>query len=137
MADVPDQETLASGVRVHRFTTGAMRLPGVYPSSRSHHPPFPDPLGVRELSASLGRNGHIPPCTQLDRQQCSCAAPLIANGSRFGLALTLHDFSHVCATKRLMRMGSPCEGPAVARSCLALPPTMDLLWDHRSPPLRR
>ena len=38
-------------------------------------------------------------------------------GSRFGLVLTLHDFSHVCATKRLMRMGSACEGPAVAR-CL-------------------
>jgi glycosyltransferase involved in cell wall biosynthesis len=50
MADVPDQETLASGVRVHRFATAAMRLPGVYSTSRTHHPPLPDPLGVRELS---------------------------------------------------------------------------------------
>jgi len=47
MADVPDQETLTSGVRVHRFATAAMRLPGVYSSSRTHHPPLPDPLGVR------------------------------------------------------------------------------------------
>jgi glycosyltransferase involved in cell wall biosynthesis len=50
MADVPDQETLASGVRVHRITTAAMHLPGVYSTSRTHHPPLPDPLGVRELS---------------------------------------------------------------------------------------
>src|SRR6202012_185775 len=49
MADVPDLETLTSGVRVHRFATAAMRLPGVYSSSRPHHPPLPDPLGVREL----------------------------------------------------------------------------------------
>ena len=50
MVDVPDQETLASGVRVHRFATVAMRLPGVYSTNRTHHPPLPDPLGVRELS---------------------------------------------------------------------------------------
>jgi hypothetical protein len=31
--------------------------------------------------------------------------------------LTLLDFSHIYATKRLMRMGSACEGPSVAR-CL-------------------
>ena len=50
MVGVPDQETLASGVRVHRFATAAMRLPGVYSTSRTHHPPLPDPLGIRELS---------------------------------------------------------------------------------------
>ena len=43
MVDVPDQETLASGVRVHRFPTVAMRLPGVYSTNRTHHPPLPDP----------------------------------------------------------------------------------------------
>ena len=118
MADVPDQETLASGVRVHRFATAAMRLPGVYSTSRAHHPPLPDPLGVRELSR----------ITRQERPHVVHAHNWIVNsavalrrsspaGSRFGLVLTLHDFSHVCATKRLMRMGSPCEGPAVAR-CL-------------------
>ena len=40
LVDVPDQETLSSGVRVHRFATAAMRLPGVYSTSRSHHPPM-------------------------------------------------------------------------------------------------
>jgi len=116
MAGVPDQETLASGVRVHRFATAAMRLPGVYSTSRTHHPPLPDPLGVRELAR----------ITRQERPQVVHAHNWIVNsavalrrssptGPRFGLVLTLHDFSHVCATKRLMRMGSVCEGPAVAR----------------------
>lgn len=118
MADVPDQETLASGARVYRFATAAMRLPGVYSTSRPHHPPLPDPLGVRELSRIVrqerpdvlhAHNWIVNSALALRRSR--------AAGSRFGLVLTLHDFSHVCATKRLMRMGSACEGPAIAR-CL-------------------
>jgi glycogen synthase len=118
VADAPDQETLASGVRVHRFATAAMRLPGVYSTHRTHHPPLPDPLGVRELSR----------ITRQERPDVVHAHNWIVNSAvalrrssagepRFGLVLTLHDFSHVCATKRLMRMGSACEGPAVTR-CL-------------------
>jgi glycosyltransferase involved in cell wall biosynthesis len=118
MAGVPDRETLASGVRVHRFATAAMRLPGVYSTNRTHHPPLPDPLGVRELSR----------ITRQERPEVVHAHNWIVNsavalrrssptGPRFGLVLTLHDFSYVCATKRLMRMGSACAGPAVAR-CL-------------------
>jgi glycosyltransferase involved in cell wall biosynthesis len=118
MAGVPDEEVLASGVRVHRFGTAAMHLPGVYSTSRAHHPPVPDPLGVRALARI---------CRQ-ERPQVVHAHNWIVNsaiamrrssptGVRCGLVLTLHDFSHVCATKRMMRMGSPCEGPAVAR-CL-------------------
>ena len=81
MAGVPDQETLASGVRVHRFATAAMRLPGVYSTSRPHHPPLPDPLGVRELSRIIRRE-RPRGCTraQLDRQQCCRAAPLVGGG---------------------------------------------------------
>jgi glycosyltransferase involved in cell wall biosynthesis len=118
MADVPDQETLASGVRVHRFPTVAMRLPGVYSTRRTHHPPLPDPLGVREL-ARIARQER-PQVVHAHNWIVNSAVALRRSskaGPRFGLVLTLHDFSHVCATKRLMRMGSPCEGPAVAR-CL-------------------
>ena len=118
MVDVPDQETLASGVRVHRFATAAMRLPGVYSTSRTHHPPLPDPLGVREL-ARITRQER-PDVVHAHNWIVNSAVALRRSsptGRRFGLVLTLHDFSHVCATKRLMRMGSPCEGPAVAR-CL-------------------
>lgn len=116
VAGRPDEETLRSGVRVHRFATAAMRLPGVYSTSRTHHPPLPDPLAVRELSR----------ITRLERPQVVHAHNWIVNsalavprssrtGPRFGIVLTLHDFSLVCATKRLMRQGSPCAGPAVGR----------------------
>ena len=118
MADVPDQETLTSGVRVHRFATAAMRLPGVYSSSRTHHPPLPDPLGVRELSRiTRQERPHVVHAHNWIVNSALALRRSSPTGSRFGLVLTLHDFSHVCATKRLMRMGSPCEGPAVAR-CL-------------------
>lgn len=118
MAGVPDRETLPSGVQVHRFATTAMRLPGVYSTSRAHHLPLPDPQGVRELAR----------ITRQEQPQVIHAHNWIVNSAvalrrssparpRFGLVLTLHDYSHVCATKRLMRMGSVCDGPAVAR-CL-------------------
>jgi glycogen synthase len=118
MADVPDQETLSSGVRVHRFDTLAMRLPGVYSTSRTHHPPLPDPLGVRELARIIRQER--PQVVHAHNWIVNSAVALRRSspaGPRFGLVLTLHDFSHVCATKSFMRMGSVCEGPTVAR-CL-------------------
>ena len=116
--DLPDQETLASGVRVHRFATAAMRLPGVYSTSRTHHPPLPDPQGVRELSRIIRQERpHVVHAHNWIVNSAVALRRSSPTGSRFGLVLTLHDFSHVCATKRLMRMGSACEGPAAAR-CL-------------------
>jgi glycosyltransferase involved in cell wall biosynthesis len=117
MTDVPDYEVLESGVRVHRFTTAAMHLPGVYSTGRPHHLPLPDPLGVRELARIVA----------LERPEVVHAHNWIVNsavalrrsapGPRFGLVLTLHDYSHVCATKRLMRDGAICPGPSATR-CL-------------------
>ena len=118
MANVPDQEILASGVRVHRIATAAMLLPGVYSTSRAHHPPLPDPLGVRELSRIIRQERpHVVHAHNWIVNSAVVLRRTPPGGSRFGLVLTLHDFSHVCATKRLMRMGSGCEGPTVAR-CL-------------------
>jgi glycogen(starch) synthase len=117
LADVPDYEVLDSGVRVHRFTTAAMHLPGVYSTGRAHHLPLPDPLGVRELAriAALER----PDVVHAHNWIVNSAVALrrSAPGPRFGLVLTLHDYSHVCATKRLMRDGAICPGPSAAR-CL-------------------
>jgi glycosyltransferase involved in cell wall biosynthesis len=118
MVGVPDEETLASGVRVHRFGTVAMRLPGVYSTSRTHHPPLPDPLGVRELTRiTRQERPHIVHAHNWIVNSALALRRSSPTGPRFGLVLTLHDFSHVCATKRFMRMGSVCMGPAVAR-CL-------------------
>lgn len=118
MAGVPDEEVLASGVHVHRFATMAMSLPGVYSTSRPHHLPAPDPLGVRELARIVRRER--PEVIHAHNWIVNSALALrrhSATRPRFGLVLTLHDYSQVCATKRLMRAGSVCEGPAVVR-CL-------------------
>ena len=118
MAGVLDEEVLPSGVRVHRFATMAMRLPGVYSTDRRHHPPVPDPLGVRELARILRRER--PDVIHAHNWAVNSALALrrhSALGPHFGLVLTLHDFSQVCATKQLMRADSVCEGPSMAR-CL-------------------
>jgi glycosyltransferase involved in cell wall biosynthesis len=115
---VPDEEVLASGVRVHRFATMAMNLPGVYSTSRPHHLPTPDPLGVHELARIVRQER--PEVIHAHNWIVNSALALrrhSATRRRFGLVLTLHDYSYVCATKRLMRAGSVCEGPAVVR-CL-------------------
>ena len=103
---------------MHRFATMAMRLPGVYSTGRLHHPPIPDPLGVRELARILRRER--PDVIHAHNWAVNSALALrrhSATGPHFGLVLTLHDFSQVCATKQLMRADSVCEGPSMAR-CL-------------------
>jgi glycosyltransferase involved in cell wall biosynthesis len=115
---IPDEEVLASGVRVHRFATMAMSVPGIYSTSRPHHLPTPDPLGVRELARIVRRER--PEVIHAHNWIVNSAVALrrhSATRPRFGLVLTLHDYSQVCATKRLMRAGSACQGPAVTR-CL-------------------
>jgi glycosyltransferase involved in cell wall biosynthesis len=113
---LPEKEVLATGVRVYRFSTMAMHLPGVYSSNRQHHPPFPDLLGMRNLSRIL--QWERPEVVHAHNWIVNSILPLHRKGTghpEFGLVLTLHDYSRVCATKRLMRHGSACEGPAVVR----------------------
>jgi glycosyltransferase involved in cell wall biosynthesis len=119
LAGTPEYEVLPSGVRVHRFLSTTMRLPGLYSdAARPHHPPLPDPLVVRALRRIV----------DLEQPEVVHAHNWIVNsavavrrtgrGHRpFGLVLTLHDYSHVCATKRMMRDGLPCPGPS-PRACL-------------------
>jgi glycogen(starch) synthase len=115
---VPDEEALPSGVHVYRLATTAMSLPGVYSTSRPHHLPTPDPLCVRELARVVRRER--PEVIHAHNWIVNSALALRRHssaGPRFGVVLTLHDYSQVCSTKRLMRGGSVCEGPAVSR-CL-------------------
>lgn len=114
----PDEELLPSGVHVRRFATMAMRFPGVYSTSRPHHPPVPDPLGVLALRRIA--EAVRPDVVHAHNWAVNSVLPLrrlSAEHRPFGLVLTLHDYSQVCATKRLMRDGAPCVGPSVAR-CL-------------------
>lgn len=105
----PARET-PEGVRVHRLRAAAQRLPGVFSVPwRPHAAPLPDP----ELAAGLRR------VARAEQPDVVHAHNWIVN-SALGLGplvLTLHDYSHVCAVKRLMRNGAPCPGPAPLR-CL-------------------
>jgi glycosyltransferase involved in cell wall biosynthesis len=114
IAGTPVEEQLPSGVNVYRFETMAMRLPSLYSTDRPHHPPFPDPVAVRGLREILRRaqpqvvhahNWAVNSLLPVNRQHEA--------GGRFGVVLTLHDYSHVCATKRMMRDGVACAGPGV------------------------
>lgn len=113
---LPQRETLPSGVRVHRFTTMAMGLPGLYATDRQHHMPFPDPLGTLNLARIL--QWERPDVVHAHNWIINSILPLRRRTPRhaeFGLVLTLHDYSNVCATKRLMRGGSVCAGPRKAK----------------------
>ncbi len=115
---MPDEEALPSGARVYRFATASMGLPGVYTTGRAHHPPVPDPIGVRELRRIIRQTR--PEVVHAHNWSVNSALPLRGHSSasrQFGLVLTLHDLSHVCATKRFMRNGAPCAGPTMSR-CL-------------------
>lgn len=124
MAGAPDEETLPSGVRVYRFGTLMMRLSGVYSTGRPHHPPLPDPVAVGELRRIIARIR--PEVVHAHNWAVNSVLPLrhprSARPGRpgrvpFGLVLTLHDYSQVCSTKRLMRNGELCAGPSPGR-CL-------------------
>jgi glycosyltransferase involved in cell wall biosynthesis len=119
VAGCPSEEALPSGVRIYRFATMAMNyLPGVYSSSRLHHPPVPDPTAVRALRQIVSKVQ--PDVVHAHNWVINSILPLhkrSASGKPFGLILTLHDYSNSCATKRRMRDSAPCDGPGVIR-CL-------------------
>jgi glycosyltransferase involved in cell wall biosynthesis len=112
-------EVLPSGVRVHRFQSTAMKLPGLHSDAgRPHHAPLPDPLVVRALRHIVDTEN--PQLLHAHNWIVNSAVALRRSRSghrRFGIVLTLHDYSHVCATQRMMRDGRPCHGPS-ATGCV-------------------
>lgn len=117
LASTGDGRTDEDGVLVHRLRSSAQRIPGIYSdANRPHAPPVADP----ELRAAIGQ--------LLDTKKFDVAHAhnwivnsAIGPARRSGtpLVLTLHDYSHVCAVKRLVRQeGVTCEGPSPMR-CLA------------------
>jgi glycogen(starch) synthase len=117
-ATSPDEpaESSIDGVRIVRVSTGASRLPMIYSDpGRPNALPLPDPLVSRAIRNELSRN----------RFDVVHAHNWIVNSAlgpaaraRVPLVQTLHDYSHTCATKRLMEHGkSRCAGPSPAR-CL-------------------
>jgi len=102
-----------AGVEVHALGSSTYRLPGIrLDSERRHAPPAPDPETVLELRRLVRRlrpdvvhahNWLIHSYLPLDRR------------SGPALALSMHDYGLVCATKRFLNQGAPCSGPELLK----------------------
>ncbi|MBO0686160.1 MAG: glycosyltransferase family 4 protein [Candidatus Dormibacteraeota bacterium] len=107
---------MEDGIRIHRVRSSIQSLPRVFSdASRPYAPPAPDP----GLAAALRRvvRAERPDVIHAHNWIVNSALPLRI-GSPAALVLTLHDYGHACATRRLMRDGKPCSGPGLRR-CLA------------------
>lgn len=109
--DGPATTTLDGAVSVHRVRTTTQRLPRVYAdSARPHAMPIVDPA-FRSAIARLLDGGKFDIVHAHDWAVGSAIGP--ARKAGVPLVLTEHEYSHVCATKRLMRGGDHvCPGPA-------------------------
>jgi glycosyltransferase involved in cell wall biosynthesis len=98
------------GVRVHRLGGLSHRAAGrLYSESgRRHAPPLPDPETTLQLRRVLARER--PDVVHGHNWLSIAYLPLARRGAR-AYVLSLHDYSLVCANKRMMRMGEPCSGP--------------------------
>ncbi len=102
------------GVRVHRLRSASSRLPLLYAGDRHHAPPLPDPELLHGLWAVL--RAERPDVVHAHNWMVHSFLPL-KPASGVPLVLSLHDYSLICANKRLMRNGVACEGPALGK-CL-------------------
>ena len=110
-------ESHSEGVRIVRVRTAASHLPILYSdSTRPHALPLPDPLVSRAIRHELS-HGRFDVVHAHNWIVNSALGP--AARAQVPLVMTLHDYSHICATKRLMEHGKQrCSGPSPAR-CLS------------------
>ena len=110
-------ESHLEGVRIVRVRTGASHLSVLYSdSARPHALPVPDPLVSRAIRHELSR-GRFDVVHAHDWIVNSALGPVAR--AQVPLVMTLHDYSHMCATARLMEHGKQrCSGPSLAR-CLS------------------
>ncbi len=114
--DAPGAEVWEEGVRVLRVRTAASRLPVLYSDpARPHALPLPDPAVSRTIRRELA-SGRFDVVHAHNWIVNSALGP--ASRAGVPLVMTLHDYSQVCATKRLMEFErTRCPGPAPKR-CL-------------------
>ena len=109
-ADGPGGTTLDGPVPVHRVRTTAQHLPQMYSDPvRPHAMPIADPAFRRAIER-LFAAGHFDLVHAHDWSIGSAIGP--ARRAGVPVVLTQHDYSHVCATKRLMRGDNVCPGPS-------------------------
>lgn len=112
----PPGTTLVDGVRMVRVRTSAARLPILYSDpSRPHALPIPDPAVSRAIRNELATGGF-----DVVHAHNWIVNSALGPAARAGvpLVMTLHDYSQICATKRLMEHERRrCAGPSPGR-CL-------------------
>lgn len=98
------------GVTVHTLPNVGAKVPALYPTAdRPLALPVPDPLAVRALSRVVRQVQ--PDVVHAHNWIINSYLPL-ASARRLPLVYSLHDYSHLCPTKRLMYHDEPCSGPA-------------------------
>jgi glycosyltransferase involved in cell wall biosynthesis len=112
-----NEEELVGGVQIHRLPSTLQRAGFLYRDpERRHASPFPDPettLALRRLVRQFE-----PDIVHAHNWLVYSYLPL-KRWAGVPLVLTLHDYSLVCAIKRLMyKDQQPCNGPAFSK-CLA------------------
>jgi glycosyltransferase involved in cell wall biosynthesis len=109
-------ESHLEGVRIVRVRTAASHLSMLYgDSTRPYALPLPDPMVSRAIRNELA-HGHFDVIHAHNWIVNSALGP--AARARVPLVMTMHTYSHVCATMRMMDHGKErCSGPSPAR-CL-------------------
>lgn len=120
------------GVTVHALPNVGVKVPALYPTAdRPLALPLPDPYvtrGLSRLAASLR-----PDVVHAHNWIINSWVPLPA-ARRLPLVYSLHDYSHVCPTKRLMYLDEGlCSGPGL-RKCFTC--TTDWYGAGRGPAIQ-
>ena len=99
-----------AGAPIHPLRSSSYRVVrGRGDTERRHAPPVPDPETVLDLSRVLRRER--PQIVHAHNWIVHSYLPLARN-SHSALALSLHDYGLICATRRLRRKNKVCSGPA-------------------------
>lgn len=112
--DVGRPPVVDPGVTVHQLANLGVKVPALYPTAdRPLALPMPDPYVSRGLSRLVA--SVRPDVVHAHNWIINSYLPLSA-ARRLPLVYSLHDYSHVCPTKRLMFEDAPCSGPGL-RKC--------------------
>lgn len=102
------------GVTVHPLPNVGVKVPALYPTAdRPLALPVPDPMAARALSRLVA--SVRPDVVHAHNWLINSYLPLPA-ARRLPLVYSLHDYSHICPTKRLMFEDELCSGPGL-RKC--------------------
>jgi glycosyltransferase involved in cell wall biosynthesis len=112
--DVGRPPEVDPGVTVHVLPNVGIKVPALYPTAdRPLALPVPDPLAARALSRLVA--SVRPDVVHAHNWIINSYLPLAA-ARRLPLVYSLHDYSHVCPTKRLMYLDQGlCSGPGLSK----------------------